>query len=105
MSTQIISKRDQRIAMYRQSVFDYGFLVLCMLIDHFSDDEDYEESGLVKSILEDINEELKLDYPTKYGDEAFEYYENLLMTLQGNVPVNYKDTCRRNMFRVLKSLP
>ena len=105
MSTHLISKRDQRIAIYRQSVFDYGFLVLCLLIDHFAIEEDYEESGLVKSILEDINKELKLDYPTQYGDKAFEYYENLIYTQQGMVPVNYKETCRRNMFRLLKSLP
>lgn len=105
MITQLISRREQRILAYRQSVFDYGFLVLCLLIDHFALEEDYEESGLVKSILEDINEELNLDYPTQYGDESFEYYENLIFTQQGMVPINYKDTCRRNMFRLLKSLP
>lgn len=100
-----LTKRDQRRLTYRQGLFDYGFLVLTMLIDYFAESEDFEESQLIKEVIEEINEELRLDYPTEYGDKALDYYENLVHTQKGSVPVNYKSLTKKNMYRLLKVLP
>lgn len=99
-----LTKRDQRRAKYKQALHDYGFLVLTRLIRHFEKSEDFEECFLIKDVIEEVNKELGMQYPTVHGDEAFNYYEKINIESNGFVPQNYIGVMQQNMNRLLKTL-
>lgn len=95
---------QKRFQVYKKSCFEYGFLALCYLIDKFAETEDYEECGLIKSVIEEINKELKSDMPSSYDEEAFKYYQTSY-TILGNKSVEtIKEESERHSNKILERI-
>lgn len=81
-----MDKVQKRFQVYKKCCFEYGFLALCHLIERFIETEDYEECALIKSVIEEINDELNANLPTTFDEEAFKYYQSEY-TIIGNKSV------------------
>lgn len=68
--TKIIKK-----SRYINCLYDYGFFVLCYLIDKFEKEENYEECELIVSAIKHHNEVYNDNIPTSFDKKSKEYLE------------------------------
>jgi len=74
---------------YLEALYRYGFMTLVYLIDEYEKDQNYEECEIIFSAIMQHNKYLNHNHPTKYNDEAKEYFKKAFAEfgLTGDVAV------------------
>lgn len=64
---------------YSKSLYLYGFITLCYLIDKYEKEQKFEECEIIYKVIKDNNKSKKLDLPTKYNKQAIKYFADALI--------------------------
>jgi hypothetical protein len=62
---------------YLEALYSYGFYTLCYMITQYEKEENYEECKLILSALNDHNLYMKDNVPTKFDNNAIEYFRKV----------------------------
>lgn len=61
--------------IYRDAVYRYGFLPVCLLLEGYADVENYEESQLILNALNTVRNETGTNLPTRFDVDALIFYK------------------------------
>ncbi len=70
----------EKVKIYKRSIFLYGFITLTYLMSKYENLGRYEDCQMILDALNSCNKELGLGLPTKYDDNAWQYF---LDSMQG----------------------